>query len=133
MRLVDLLFSDNITEAKKIISERIEEIVSAKLEEKKRQVTEEYLKEYVPNIQTIGRSKLIRIRIRGGKVQRRKKVSGVQGFTYRGGRLTRMSQVERRRRRMSAKRARLKRRAKMGVILRKRKLSLRKRKSLGLR
>lgn len=133
MRLVDFLFSDNLVEAKKLISEKIEEIVSAKLEEKKKQVTEEYLKEYVPNIQKIGRSKLIRIRIRGGKVQRRKKVSAVQGFTYRGGRLTRMSPVERRRRRMSAKRARLKRRAMMGVILRKRKQSLRKRKSLGLR
>lgn len=133
MRLVDFLFSDNLVEAKKLISEKIEEIVSAKLEEKKKQVTEEYLKEYVPNIQKIGRSKLIRIRIRGGKVQRRKKVSAVQGFTYRGGRLTRMSQVERRRRRMSARRARLKRRAMMGVILRKRKQSLRKRKSLGLR
>lgn len=133
MSLIDFLFSDNITEAKRIISERIEEIVSAKLEERKNQLSEEYLKEYVPNIQKIGRSKLIRIRIRGGKVQRRKKVSGVQGFTYRGGRLTRMSQVERRKRRMSAMRARLKRRAKMGVILRKRKQSLRKRKSLGLR
>jgi len=133
MSLIDFLFSDNITEAKRIISERIEEIVSAKLEEKKKQLSEEYLKEYVPNIQKIGRSKLIRIRIRGGKVQRRKKVSSVQGFTYRSGRLARMSQVERRRRRMSAMRARLKRRAKMGLILRKRKLSLRKRRSLGLR
>jgi hypothetical protein len=133
MSLIDFLFSNNITEAKRIISERIEKIVSAKLEEKKKQLSEEYLKEYVPNIQKIGRSKLIRIRIRGGKVQRRKKVSGVQGFTYRSGRLTRMSQVERRKRRMSAMRARLKRRAKMGVILRKRKLSLRKRRSLGLR
>lgn len=133
MNLIDFLFSNNITEAKRIISERIEEIVSAKLEERKNQLSEEYLKEYVPNIQKIGRSKLIRIRIRGGKVQRRTKVSGVQGFTYRSGRLTRMSQVERRKRRMSAMRARLKRRAKMGVILRKRKQSLRKRRSLGLR
>ena len=39
MSLIDFLFSDNITEAKRIISERIEEIVSAKLEEKKKQLS----------------------------------------------------------------------------------------------
>ena len=132
MSIVESIVSGKISEAKKLIEDRLEQIVFDKLTSLKGKLSEEYLKEYVPNVQRVGRSKIIRLRIRGGKIQRRKKVSAISGFTYKGGRLTRMSPVERRRRRMSAMRARYKRRAKMSTILRKRKMSLRKRKSLGL-
>jgi hypothetical protein len=80
----------------------------------------------------MGRTKLVKIRIRGGKVQRRKKVSGVKGYTMRGGRMIRMSAQERRNRKMAARRSKFKRRAKLGQALRKRKMSLRRRGSLGL-
>ncbi len=56
------------------------------------------------NIQKIGRKKLIRARIRGGKVQRRKVFSAVKGFTIRGGKLVRMKPQERLRRKMAARR-----------------------------
>ena len=85
------------------------------------------------NVQKMGRKKLIRARVRGGKVQRRKVVSAVKGYTIRRGRLVRMSPSERLRRRMAARRAKVKRRAKMARALIKRQRSLRKRKSLGLR
>jgi hypothetical protein len=85
------------------------------------------------NIQRMGRTKLIRIRVRKGKVQRRKKLSAIPGFTIRRGRLTRMTSLERRHRKMGARRAKIKRRSKLSQTLRKRRMSLRKRKAMGLR
>lgn len=85
------------------------------------------------NVQKMGRKKLVRARIRGGKVQRRKVVSGVKGYTIRGGKLTRMTSSERMRRRISQRKAKVKRKAKMARALIKRKRSLRKRASLGLK
>lgn len=85
------------------------------------------------NVQRMGRTKIIRLRVRGGKVQRRKKLSAVKGYTIRGGKVVRMTPSERLRRKRGAKRAKVKRRAKMARALIKRKRSLRKRKSLGLK
>ena len=84
------------------------------------------------NVQRMGRKKLIKARVRGGKVQRRKVVSAVKGYTIRGGKLTRMSSAERLRRRISQRKAKVKRRAKLARALIKRKRSLRRRASLGL-
>jgi hypothetical protein len=78
------------------------------------------------------RINLIRARIRGGKIQRRKRVSNVPGMTLRGGNLKRMSAAERRRRKMGARKGKMKRKAKLSRSLMKRKRSLQKRKSLGL-
>jgi hypothetical protein len=128
MSIFESIISGKFSDANKFFEERIDQILAEKLNQKKKD-----LAEGITNIQKLGRTKLYRLRIRGGKVQRRKKVSGVAGYTIRKGRLTRMSAVERRRRKMGARRARLKRKSKMSVILRKRKFSLRKRKSLGLR
>lgn len=128
MSIFDSIISGKFSDANKFFEERIDQILAEKLNQKKKD-----LAEGIVNIQKLGRTKLYRLRIRGGKVQRRKKVSGVAGYTIRKGRLTRMSAVERRRRKMGARRARLKRKSKMSLILRKRKFSLRKRKSLGLR
>jgi hypothetical protein len=85
-----------------------------------------------PNIQKQGRAKLIKIRVRGGKIQRRKKVSSVPGLTFRGGKLIRMSPAERRHRKLGARKAKFKRRSKKAMILRKRKMSMAKRHRLGL-
>lgn len=78
------------------------------------------------------RINIVKARVRGGKIQRRKKVSNVAGMTIRGGKLTRMSPSERRRRKLGAKKAARKSRAKKSQMLRKRKLSLMKRARLGL-
>ena len=78
------------------------------------------------------RISIVKARIRGGKIQRRKRVSNVPGMTLRGGTLKRMSAAERRRRKMGARRGKVKRRAKLSRSLMKRKRSLQKRKSLGL-
>ena len=81
----------------------------------------------------MGRTKLIRLRVRNGKVQRRKKFSSVPGYTIRGGRLVRMSAQERMRRKRGARRAKIKIKTKRNQILRKRRISLRKRGAMGLR
>lgn len=78
------------------------------------------------------RVKIVKARVRGGKIQRRKKVSNVPGMTMRGGQLKRMSPAERRRRKLGAKRGKIKRRSKMRMSMMKRKRSLRKRASIGL-
>ena len=75
---------------------------------------------------------IVKARIRGGKIQRRKKVSNVPGFTMRGGQLTRMSASERRRRKLGAKKAARKAKTKKTQMLRKRRMSLMKRKRLGI-
>jgi len=79
-----------------------------------------------------GRFKIVRVRIRNGKIQRRKKISTVKGWTFRGGRFTRMSATERRHRRMGARKAKIKRRAEKSRIRLHMKRSLRKRHALGL-
>lgn len=84
------------------------------------------------NVQKMGRKKLIRARVRGGKIQRRKIVSGVKGYTIRGGKMIRMSASERLRRKMGARKAKIKNKAKRARALIQRKRSLRRRKSLGL-
>jgi hypothetical protein len=71
-------------------------------------------------------------RVRGGQVQRRKKVAARPGYTVRGGKLVRMSAGERRARKMAQRKAARKRRSTIGRALRKRKVTLRKRKRLGL-
>ena len=77
------------------------------------------------------RIKIVRVRIRNGKVQRRKKVSGVKGFTIRGGRLVRMSATERLHRKRGQRRGKIKRRAKLARTLMKRSRSLRRLKAMG--
>jgi len=138
MRLIDCILSGNLERAKELMEERLEEIANQKLDDLKKEIAkEEYENMGVEldeaNIQKMGRTKLIRVRIRKGKVQRRKKLSAVPGYTIRGGKMVRMTSQERRRRKMGARRARIKRRGKLSQILRKRKMSLRKRKAMGLR
>lgn len=79
------------------------------------------------------RWKIVRVRIRSGKVQRRKKVSTIKGYTFRKNRLVRMTALERLRRRKGARRAKIKRKAMRARIKLKTKRSLRRRKSLGLK
>lgn len=79
------------------------------------------------------RFKIVRVRIRGGKVQRRKKVATVKGMTIRGGKLIRMSPAERRRRKLGQRRGKIKRKSKLSRTLMKRKRSMIRRKSMGLK
>ena len=109
------------------IVERLNEIVAEKIEFLKLHIALEEAEKLDE-----ARVKIVKARVRGGKIQRRKKVSNVKGYTIRGGKLTRMSPQERLRRKQSARKAKVKRKAKMARAVIKRKRSLRKRASIGL-
>ena len=137
MRLVDAILSGNLVEARELFAARINQIFEEKLHNLKlRTVAEDYDPDlFLPeaNIMRMGRTKLIRLRIRKGKVQRRKKFSAVKGYTIRGGRMVRMSSLERMHRKRGARRAKIKIKTKRNQILRKRRMSLRKRRAMGIR
>lgn len=69
-------------------------------------------------------------RVRGGKVQRRHKVSNMPGYRFQDGRLVRMSSREKLHRKLAQRKGAIKRRAKVSTALRKRKISIRKRGAL---
>jgi|APCry1669189599_1035237.scaffolds.fasta_scaffold08111_1 hypothetical protein len=143
---INKAISNNALEARKILDETIKNLVKEKIDQIKLRLTaemyeevdlevdfaDEELDEAIRNVTKQGRTKIVRVRVRKGKIQRRKKLSAVKGYTIRGGRLVRMSAMERRHRKMAARRAKYKRRAKLSQTLRKRRMSLRKRRSLGL-
>lgn len=83
------------------------------------------------------RWRIVRVRIRKGKIQRRKYVSNIKGYTFRGPKghrkLVRMPPRERMKRRLSQRRAKIKRKAKRSRIRVKRRRSMMKRHSLGLK
>ena len=85
------------------------------------------------NIVKSGRIKLIRRRIRKGKLQRNIRKSAVKGWTLRGKKLVRIPAAKRIRMKIVAKRSARKRKGKLQSILRKRRMSLRKRKSMGIK
>lgn len=70
-------------------------------------------------------------RVRKGKIERRRKVSTRKQYTYRGGKLVRMSAQERRRRKISQRRGARKRKGKIASINRKKRISVRRTKRLG--
>jgi hypothetical protein len=129
---VSKLLAGSLVEARELLEDKLDELIEEKLTEEKAKMALEMFDLDEGNVQKMGRMKLVRVRIRKGKVQRRSKVSGVKGFTFRGGKMIRMSPTERRNRKMAARRSKFKRRAKLGQALRKRKMSLRRRSSMGL-
>jgi len=141
---VSKLLSNKLLEAKKELDDNLSKLVEEKINLLKVRIAAELCEDYgvelelVPveleegNVLSMGRTKLIKVRIRKGKIQRRRKFSAVKGFTFRGGKLTRMMPAERRNRKLAARRSKFKRRAKLRQALRKRRLSLRKRTALGL-
>lgn len=71
-------------------------------------------------------------RIKKGKVQRKKLISGKKGYKISGKRAKRMSTREIRKRKIAMRKAVIKRRAKAARALKKRRISLIKGKRLGL-
>lgn len=123
MNIIDLIKTGQLFEAKKALI--------AELDEERQIVQEEFKKFLGSTILSEARFKIVRVRIRKGKVQRRKKVSTLKGYTMRGGRLTRISSMERRNRKLGARRGKIKRKAKQARALMNRRKSLRKLKAVG--
>jgi len=153
-KIVETIANKDFTSAKNLVNEKLQSIAERKMCEVKKMIAakkvveqeqdfvikhqsndrRERLKREITEETQIdeARFKVVKARIRGGKVQRRKKVATQPGMTFRGGKLIRMSPAERRKRKLGARKGKMKRRGKMAMIKRKRQMSIRKRERLGL-
>lgn len=153
MSFVDLILQNKLDEAKELIFARLDDIASTKLEELKpfvvdemfeeievdEDVLEEAAKKRNPNIVKMGRVQKIRRRIRRNKkgkitVQKNVRRSALKGYRLSGNTVKRVPATVRLRKARLLKRAwKTTRRAKLRRTLLKRKMSMRRRKSMGLR
>lgn len=153
MSFVDLILQNRLDEAKELIFARLDDIASIRLEEAKpyvvdemfeeievdEEVLEEAAKRRNPNVVKMGRITKVRRRIRRNKkgkivVQKNVKKSGVKGYRISGNTLKRIPATVRLRKARLLKRSwKTTRKAKLRRTLMKRKMSMRRRKSMGLR
>jgi hypothetical protein len=109
-------------EFKEQIIRKLEQHIHERLEEQKAEAVETFAE---------GLKQKIR-RIRGGKMQKLF-VSTKKGFRMQGGKVVKMKQTERRKRRIAAKKRMRKLRGKQGMIKRRRNLSLKKRRARSIK
>jgi hypothetical protein len=149
MKIIDLIIENKLSEAKNIIREKLNVILQIKLEEVKKYVaektyveSEEELTEAVKkstNIVKMGRIKRIRRRIRRNNkgrivVQRNRVTSAVKGYRVQGKQLKRITATQRINKTRKLKRYwKSKGRARLQRTLLKRKMSMRRRQSMGIR
>jgi len=77
---VSKLLAGSLVEAREMLEDRLDQLIEERLTEEKAKIALEMFDLEEGNIQRMGRMKLVRVRIRKGKVQRRRKVSAVKGF-----------------------------------------------------
>ena len=146
MRFVDLILSNKLDEAKDILRSCLDEIVSKRLQEAKRYVAEDMLEEVEEldeagnaNIIKMGRINKIRRRVRRNAkgrivVQKNVRKSGIKGYRISGNTVKRIPATVRLKKARLLKRSwKTTRKAKLRRTLLKRKMSMRRRSSLGLK
>ena len=146
MSLVELIVNGRLAEAKEIVFARLDVISSDRLQEEKIVVAqdtytlvEEQLDEASPNIVKMGRIKKIRRRIRRnakGKiiVQKNVRKSAIKGFRVSGNSIKRIPAIQRIQKARKLKRYwQTKGKAKLRRTLLKRKMSIRRRTSMGIK
>ena len=146
VRFVDLILSNKLDEAKDVLRSRLSEIVSKRLQEAKRYVAADMLEEVEEldeagnsNIIKMGRVNKIRRRIRRNAkgrivVQKNVRKSGIKGYRISGNTVKRIPATVRLKKARLLKRSwKTTRKAKLRRTLLKRKMSMRRRSSLGLR
>lgn len=127
---ITLIATGQYAEASPLVMEAMDRILSDKLDVLRKIVGDVI---FEANVMRQGRTLLIRRRIRKGKLQRNVRKSAVKGFTLRKGKIRRIPVSRRIHMRIVQKRASRKRKAHLQQTLRKRKLSMRKRKAMGIR
>jgi hypothetical protein len=147
MNLIDLIIQGKLDEAKKCCCDRLKEIASKRLQEAKQYVVADMFEEIEeqldekrnPNLIKMGRITRVRRRIRRNAkgrivVQKNRRRSGIKGYRISGNTVKRISATERLRKARLLKRSwKTTRRAKLRRSLLKRKMSMRRRASMGLR
>lgn len=144
MNFIELIAENKLVEAKSFIFERLEQIIAKRLEEEKVAVANdiyEWVEEELDeaNVIRTGRITRIRRRIRRnakGKivVQKNVRKSAIKGYRLSGNRVVRIPTIQRLQKSRKLKRYwKTKGRAKLRRTLMKRNMSLRRRKSMGIR
>ena len=147
MSLVELIVNGKLTEAKEIIFGILDEMAADRLYEEKEFVAsntyvvvdEEQLDEASPNIIKMGRIKKIRRRIRRNAkgriiVQKNIKKSAIKGYRVSGSTVKRIPAIQRIQKARKLKRYwKTKGKAKLRRTLLKRKMSIRRRTSMGIK
>ena len=146
MNFIKLLAENKLEEAKQSIFERLNEIVAQRLQEAKRYVQADVFEEVEeldearnPNLVKMGRITKIRRRIRRNAkgrivVQKNKRRSGIKGYRIVGNTVRRIpANVRLHKARMLKRAWKTTRRSKLRRSLLKRKMSMRRRSSMGLR
>jgi hypothetical protein len=149
MNFIDSILKGKLDEAREQLRNRLNEITSKRLAEAKRYVEADMFETVEieldeaakrnPNIIKMGRINKIRRRIRRNAkgrivVQKNARRSGIKGYRIKGNRVVRIPATERLRKARLLKRSwKTTRRAKIRRTLLKRKLSMRRRSSIGLR
>ena len=148
MTLIDLIAQNKLAEAKEIIFNRLDEIAAEHLNEEKVYVAsntytevevEEQLDEATPNVVKMGRIKKIRRRIRRNAkgqivVQKNVRKSAIKGYRVTGNRVVRIPALQRINKARKLKRYwKTKGKSKLRRTLLKRKMSLRRRTSMGIK
>jgi len=145
MTFLDCILENKLSEAKDKIIERLNNIAAKKLEEAKKYIASDMYEEVEideaanRNIIKMGRISKIRRRIRRNAkgrivVQKNRRRSGIKGYRISGNTVKRIPATERLRKARLLKRSwKTTRRAKLRRSLLKRKMSMRRRSSMGLR
>lgn len=143
MRLIDLILENKLVEAKEELFTRLNEVASKRLEEIKRTIAADIYEEVEvideANIQRMGRIQKIRRRIRRNAkgriiVQRNVKRSAIKGFRISGNTVKRIPAMARIQKARKLKRYwKTKGRARLNRTLLRRKMSLRRRTSMGIK
>ncbi len=146
MNLIDLIIEGRLDEARQCCCDRLKEKMAKRLEEAKRYVQAEMFEEVEvldekrnPNIIKQGRITKIRRRIRRNAkgrivVQKNRRRSGIKGYKIVGNTVRRIpANVRLRKARLLKRSWKTTRRAKLRRSLLKRKMSMRRRSSMGLR
>jgi hypothetical protein len=125
--IIENILAENFLKAKEIFNIEMDKLVEDKLNQLYQSMSNEMFESH--NVQKLGRIRLVRARVRQGKIQRRKKLSNVPGYTIRQGHMVRMSSQERQHRKLAARRSKPQRKAHLRQALIKRRISLRKRRA----
>lgn len=144
MNLIDLIAQNKLSEAKELIHNQLNSIAAGALEELKPIVVENtYVEDLYeagsPNRIKMGRVLKIRRRIRRNKkgriiVQKNVRKSAIKGYRISGNTVKRIPAIQRINKARKLKRYwKTKGKAKLGRTLLKRKMSIRRRKSMGIR
>jgi len=144
MKFVELIAENRLTEAKSFIFERLEQMIAARLEAEKVAVandTYEWVEEELDeaNVMRMGRITRIRRRIRRNAkgrivVQKNVRKSAIKGYKLAGNRVVRIPTIQRLQKSRKLKRYwKTKGKSKLRRTLMKRKISLRRRTSMGIK